>query len=312
MKPKVFIDGQEGTTGLQIQERLEKRADIELLHIDPEQRKDAQARKKLINAADLVFLCLPDAAAQEAVGLIENSSVRVIDASTAHRTAPGWVYGFPELYKNPREVIGAARFVANPGCHATGFLASAAPLAALHILPPDYPLTCYSVTGYSGGGKQMIAEFEAGDRAALLDAPATYATSLTHKHLGEMQKYAGLDVAPVFCPILGDFYSGMATTVLLHNRYLKGQPTAKELALILGAYYAQRKVVSVAPYTEEAQRLYANQFAGSDRLELSVDGHEGQTIFTARFDNLGKGASGAAVQNMNLMLGLDETAGLSL
>lgn len=312
MKPKVYIDGQEGTTGLQIYERLGTRDDIELLCIDPAQRKDPDQRKALINAADLVFLCLPDAAALEAVGLIERSNVRVIDASTAHRTAPGWVYGFPELYKNPREVIGTARFVANPGCHATGFLASAGPLSALHILQPDYPLSCYSITGYSGGGKGMIAEFEAADRDAALKSPATYATSLTHKHLGEMQKYSGLDVPPVFCPILGDFYQGMATTVMLHNRYLKGQPTAKELALILGAYYAGQKLISVAPYVEEARRLPAGYLAGSDRLELAVDGHEGQTIFTARFDNLGKGAAGAAVQNMNLMLGFEETAGLSL
>ncbi|NCB63902.1 MAG: N-acetyl-gamma-glutamyl-phosphate reductase [Clostridia bacterium] len=312
MKPKVYIDGQEGTTGLQIYERLGGREDIELLMIDPDKRKDTTERKKLINAADLVFLCLPDAAAIEAVGLIENSHTRVIDASTAHRTASGWVYGFPELYKEPQKAIGEARFVANPGCHATGFLATVAPLTAIHILPADYPLTCYSITGYSGGGKKMIEEFEGADQPEELRSPFTYSTNLKHKHLPEMQKISGLDVPPVFCPVLGDFYKGMATTVMLHNRYLKGQPTAKELALILGAYYAGQKLVSVAPYTEEAQRLPANYLAGTDRLELSVDGHEGQTILTARFDNLGKGASGAAVQNMNIMLGFDATTSLTL
>lgn len=310
MKPKVYIDGQEGTTGLELFARLEHRDDLELLVIDPAKRKDADERKKLINAAELVFLCLPDDAATEAMGLIESAQTRVIDASTAHRTSPGWVYGFPELYKDPREAVGKARFVANPGCHATGFLAAAAPLTALHILPADYPLTCYSITGYSGGGKKMVAEYESEDQPVALRSPASYSTNLRHKHLPEMQKYAGLDVPPVFCPILGDFYRGMATTILLHSRYLKGQPTAKELSLILGAYYAKQKLITVAPYVEEAQRLPANYLAESDALELSVDGHEGQTIVTARFDNLGKGAAGAAVQNMNLMLGFDEDAGL--
>lgn len=312
MKPKVYIDGQEGTTGLRIYQRLGVREDIELLTIQPEKRKDTAARKELINAADLVFLCLPDAAAVEAVGLVENSRTRIIDASTAHRTASGWVYGFPELYKEPYQAIGEARFVANPGCHATGFLATVAPLTAIHILPSDYPLTCYSITGYSGGGKKMIEEFEGAGRPDAQRGPFTYGTQLKHKHLPEMQKISGLDVPPVFCPVLGDFYQGMATTVMLHNRYLKGQPTAKELALILGAYYAGQRLVSVAPYTEEAQRLSANYLSGTDRLEISVDGHEGQTILTARFDNLGKGASGTAVQNMNIMLGLDETTGLTL
>ena len=311
-KPKVFIDGQEGTTGLQIHDRLAGRADIELLAIDPDKRKDLTERKKLINAADLVFLCLPDAAAIEAVGLIENSHTRVIDASTAHRTAPGWVYGFPELYKQPAQTIGTARFVANPGCHATGFLSSAAPLVSLNILPSDYPLTCYSLTGYSGGGKKMIAQYEGEEKGEELYSPRIYGTTLKHKHLPEMQKIAGLDAPPVFSPIVDDYYKGMATSILLHNRYLKGQPTAKEISLILAAFYAGQPMVSVAPYQEELQFLAANTFAGSDRLELTVSGHEGQTVITARFDNLGKGASGAAVQNMNLMLGFEETCGLAL
>ena len=311
-KPKVFIDGQEGTTGLQIHDRLAGRDDIELLIIDPDKRKDPQERKKLINSADLVFLCLPDAAAVEAVSLIENSRTRVIDASTAHRTAPGWVYGFPELYKKPREIIGTARFVANPGCHATGFLASAAPLVSMRVLPKDYPLTCYSLTGYSGGGKKMIAQYESGEKEQALYSPRVYGTTLKHKHLPEMQKIAGLDAPPVFVPVVDDYYKGMATTICLHNRYLVGQPTAKELGLILGAYYAGQALVTVAPYSEAPDYLAANALAGTDRLELTVSGHEGQSILTARFDNLGKGASGAAVQNMNLMLGFEETRGLAL
>ena len=311
-KPKVYIDGQEGTTGLEIHQRLSARDDIELLSIEPEKRKDVDERRRLINEADLVFLCLPDAAAVEAVGLIENSHTRVIDASTAHRTASGWVYGFPELYKDPAQTIGAARFVANPGCHATGFLAAAAPLAALNVLPKDYPLTCFSLTGYSGGGKKMIAEYEGAGKGEGLFSPRIYGTTLRHKHLAEMQKVAGLDTPPVFCPVVDDYYRGMATTIQLHNRYLRGQPTARELALILAAYYAGQSLVTVAPYTDEPAYLAANALAGTDRLELTVSGHEGQTIVTARFDNLGKGASGAAVQNMNLMLGLEPLKGLSL
>ena len=311
-KPKVFIDGQEGTTGLQIHERLAGREDIELLVIEPDKRKDLSECKKLINAADLVFLCLPDAAAVEAVGLIENSRTRVIDASTAHRTAPGWVYGFPELYKNPSETIGTARFVANPGCHATGFLSSVAPLISMRILPKDYPITCFSLTGYSGGGKKMIAQYESEEKGEELYSPRVYGTTLHHKHLPEMQKISGLDNPPVFTPVVDDYYKGMATTVFFHSRYLVGQPTARELGLILGAYYAKQPLVSVAPYSEEPAYLAANGLAGTDRLELTVSGHEGQAIVTARFDNLGKGASGAAVQNMNLMLGLDMTAGLIL
>ena len=312
MKPKLYIDGQEGTTGLQIYERLGARDDIELLRIDPDKRKDTAERKRLLNAADLVFLCLPDAAAVEAVALIENENTRVVDASTAHRTAPGWVYGFPELLAGQRERVRRAKRGANPGCHANGFLSTAAPLVAMGVLPPDYPVACYSLTGYSGGGRKMIAEYEAADRAASLDAPNIYGLSLKHKHLPEMQKVAGLKVPPVFSPILGDIYQGMATSVLLHNRLLRGNPTAEDLCDMLSAYYEGQKLVSVAPFGGTTPRLSANALAGSDRLEITVCGHEEQTMLTARFDNLGKGASGAAVQNMNLMLGFDETAGLAV
>ncbi len=311
-KPKVYIDGKEGTTGLQIYERLGGRDDIELLLIDEDKRKDTEERRKFLNAADLVFLCLPDAAAIEAVSLIENPGTRVIDASTAHRTNPDWTYGFAELLAGQRQKIAAAKRVANPGCHATGFLAGAAPLTALGVLPADYPVTCYSITGYSGGGKKMIAEFEQEGRSVELDAPAPYAIGLTHKHLPEMQKLAGLEQPPVFVPVLGDYYKGMATTVMLHNRLLKGAPAAQDIHSMLEKYYQGSTFVKVAPFGGESPRLHANTMAGKDWLELIVSGHAEQTIITARFDNLGKGASGAAVQNMNIMLGFDEKTGLNV
>ena len=311
-KPKVYIDGKEGTTGLQIYERLGTRDDIELLLIDEDKRKDTQERKKFLNAADLVFLCLPDAAAIEAVSLIENDSTRVIDASTAHRTADGWVYGFAELLPGQRQRIQAAARVANPGCHATGFLAGAAPLSELGVLPKDYPITCFSLTGYSGGGKKMIAEYEDPNRDPLLQSPAIYATGLQHKHLPEMQKLAGLDQPPVFAPILGDIYKGMATAILLQNRLLTGTPTAQDIRDMLASYYEGQAMVQVAPFGGDAPRLAAGALAGKDILRITVSGHEEQTMVTALFDNLGKGASGAAVQNMNLMLGFPETEGLSV
>ena len=312
MKPKVFIDGQEGTTGLQIYERLGQRGDIELLTIVPEKRKDTQERAKLLNAADLVFLCLPDQAAREAVSLIKNAGTKIIDASTAHRTAEGWVYGFPELLAGQRQRIRQASRVANPGCHASGFLASVAPLVSLGTLPANYPLTCYSLTGYSGGGKKMIAEYEGDEKGKALFSPRIYGTTLKHKHLPEMQRYSGLEAPPVFCPIVDDYYSGMATVVMLHNALLPGRPGAEDICEMLSRYYEDSQVVTVAPFDRAGSFLAANHLAGTDRMELTVSGHEGQTRVTARFDNLGKGASGAAVQNMNLMLGFQETEGLAL
>ena len=311
-KPKVYIDGKEGTTGLQIYQRLGEREDIELLLIDEDKRKDRSERKKFLNAADLVFLCLPDAAAVEAVSMIENPGTRVIDASTAHRTAEGWVYGFPELLPGQRQRIKFADRVANPGCHATGFLSTAAPLVKLGVLPPDYPLTCFSLTGYSVGGKKMIAEYEAPDRSVLLDAPSIYATGLQHKHLPEMQKLAGLSYPPVFAPILGDIYKGMATSILLQNHLLKGNPSAQDIWELLTSYYEGQSMVTIAPFGGNAPRLAANALAGRDVLEITVSGHGDQTMLTAQFDNLGKGASGAAVQNMNIMLGFPEATGLTL
>ena len=304
MKPVVYIDGKEGTTGLQIYDRLAAREDIELLLIDEEKRKDTAERKKLMNQADLVFLCLPDAAAVEAVGLVENPDTRIIDASTAHRTDPDWDYGFPELSTVRRQCIAASRRVANPGCHASGFIASVYPLVKLGVIPPDYPLTAYSLTGYSGGGKKMIAEYEDPDRDPRHGSCRIYGTNLHHKHLPEMQKVCGLRRPPVFSPIIGDYLKGMATTVLLPG--FSAQTVWEKLA----DYYQGQTFVTVAPLGGDESVIYADTLAGTNELRLIVCGHQEQTTVTALFDNLGKGASGAAVQNMNLMLGFPETAGL--
>ena len=310
MKTKVYIDGQAGTTGLQIYERIGMREDLTLLRIDEDKRHDLAERKKFLNMADIVFLCLPDAGAVEAVSLIENPDVRVIDASTAHRTSDQWTYGFPEISREQRAAIAASKRVANPGCHATGLISSVAPLIRMGILPKDYPVTCYSLTGYSGGGKKMIAQYEAEDREEKLSAPGIYGLTLKHKHIPEMQKVTGLVNPPVFMPVVDDYYKGMATSVMLQNRLLNGQPTAEEICEKLQEYYAGEHFVTVMPYDPKQGTLYANALAGTNHLQLVVCGYEEQTTVTALFDNLGKGASGAAVQNMNIMLGLPETTGL--
>lgn len=304
-KPRIYIDGKEGTTGLQIYERLGGRQDIELLLIDEDKRKDTEERRKLLNAADIAFLCLPDAAAREAVGLIENESTRVIDASTAHRTAEGWDYGFAELSAARRAAIAASRRVANPGCHASGFISSVYPLVQAGVIPAGCALTCASLTGYSGGGKKMIAEYEDAARDPRHDSERIYGLNLHHKHLPEMAHVCGLTADPVFVPIVGDFYKGMATTVMLPG------VDARRVYDCLAAHYAGQKLVTLAPFGGSEPVIYANTMAGRDSLQLTVCGHETQTIVTALFDNLGKGASGAAVQNMNIMLGLDETTGLN-
>ena len=310
MKTKVYIDGQAGTTGLQIYERIGMREDLTLLRIDEDKRHDLDERKKFLNMADIVFLCLPDAGAIEAVSLIENPDVRVIDASTAHRTSDEWTYGFPELSGEQRAAIAASKRVANPGCHATGLISSVAPLIRMGILPKEYPVTCYSLTGYSGGGKKMIAQYEAEDREEKLSAPGIYGLTLKHKHIPEMQKVTGLVNPPVFMPVVDDYYKGMATSVMLQNRLLNGQPTAEEICEKLQEYYAGEHFVTVMPYDPKQGTLYANALAGTNHLQLVVCGYEEQTTVTALFDNLGKGASGAAVQNMNIMLGIPETVGL--
>ena len=311
MKPKVYIDGKDGTTGLQIYDRLSVRSDIDLLLIDEEKRKDPAERKKLMDAADIVFLCLPDAAAVEAVALVENPSTRIIDASTAHRTSPDWDYGFPELSAERRAAIQKSKRVANPGCHATGFISVVYPLVAMGLLPKDACLSAFSLTGYSGGGKKMIAQYEAADKDAALFAPCPYGMGQTHKHLPEMQKVCGLTNKPVFTPIVDDYYKGMATTVPLHMSQMNGVSTLAEVRQKLADYYAGATLVHVADALDTA-KLYANAQAGKDTLVLYVAGNDEQFTVTALFDNLGKGASGAAVQNMNLMLGFEETTGLNL
>ena len=309
MKPKIYIDGKDGTTGLQIYDRLAGRKDLELLLIDEDKRKDTAERQKLMNAADIVFLCLPDAAAIEAVELVTNPETCIIDASTAHRTAPGWDYGFPELSAEHRAHIASSKRIANPGCHASGFISAVYPLVAHGIVPPDYPMTCFSLTGYSGGGKKMIAQYET-DKTEELYAPRIYGLNLHHKHLPEMQKICGLHKAPVFLPVVDDYYKGMATTIQLRNDLLAPGTTAQTVWETLRDHYAAAQMVTVAPFGGTTPMIAGNAMAGKDTLQLIVYGNEEQTAVTALFDNLGKGASGAAVQNMNIRLGLEESTGL--
>ena len=309
-KTKVYIDGQSGTTGLQIFERIGARDDLELLRIDEDKRHDIEERRKFLNAADVVFLCLPDDGAREAVSLVDNPDVCIIDASTAHRTAEGWTYGFPELGAEQREAIAGSKRIANPGCHATGLVSATAPLVQAQILPADYPLTCYSLTGYSGGGKRMIADYEAKDRPVKLDAPGIYGLSLHHKHLPEMQKVCGLAYPPVFMPVVDDYYKGMATSIMLHARMLRGGAGAADVHRCLSAHYAGQRFVKVLPFGSNDPVLYANELAGTNELHIVVCGDDELVTVTSLFDNLGKGASGAAVQNMNIVLGLDEATGL--
>ena len=308
MKKTVFIDGAAGTTGLRIHQRLAERTDIDLLILSEEKRKDNAARREALNAADIAFLCLPDAAAVEAVSMIENDRTAVIDTSTAHRTAPGWAYGFPEL-AGRREAIAAARRIANPGCHATGFIALVEPLRQAGVLSKEAALSAFSLTGYSGGGKKMIAEYEAEGRDPLLDAPRQYGIGQSHKHLPEMCAIADLAKAPVFCPIVAPFYSGMEVTVPLHASDVRAN--VAELIAIYKNYY-QNGLVRVCEEGDEGGFLSAAAFSGRDDLGISVHGNGDRIILVSRFDNLGKGASGAAIQNMNILLGVDEATGLTV
>ena len=315
MKAKVFIDGSEGTTGLRIFERIGARDDVELLTIDPALRKDTDERRRLINASDVTFLCLPDAAAREAVSLVENDHTRIIDASTAHRTAEGWAYGFPELSPAMREAIVTGRRVANPGCHATGFISIVRPLVDAGVLPADAVLTCFSLTGYSGGGKKMIAQYEAQERDSALDAPRIYGLMHQHKHLREMQAICGLSSAPLFTPIVADYYAGMLVSVPLMAGQLHGISSLAQLHECLSDAYAGARLVRVMPLSAQSDCggfLSSNGCALWDGLELYVTGNDERMMVCARFDNLGKGASGAAVQSLNLMLGCDETTGLNV
>ena len=303
---KVFIDGSAGTTGLRIRQRLASRRDIQLIVLSEALRKDPAARRDALNGADIAFLCLPDDAAREAVAMLENPDTAVIDTSTAHRTAAGWAYGFAEL-KGQREAIAASKRVANPGCHASGFIALVAPLVQAGLLAADSLLSCFSLTGYSGGGNKMIAQYEAEGRDPLLDAPRQYGLSQSHKHLPEMRVLCGLENAPIFCPIVADFYSGMEVTVPVFAGQLSGTPD--DVRAVYREYYPG-PVVRYADGADEAGFLSAAALSGRDDMQVSVQGNGERMLLTARFDNLGKGASGAAIQNMNLLLGLDETEGL--
>lgn len=305
---KVFIDGKEGTTGLKIFERLGKRSDITIQTLPDELRKDAAARKSCINEADIVFLCLPDAAAKEAVSFIENDNVRVIDASTAHRTNPEWAYGFPELSEAHKEKIRTSGRVAVPGCHASGFISLVYPLIAGGFVGKDYPFVAHSITGYSGGGKKMIAEYESDGRAAEYDSPRQYALTQNHKHLPEMQYVCGLEYKPVFNPIVADFYSGMCVTVPIHTRLMQKKSDVSQIKEYFAEYYASHNFIKVAQETKSY--LPANTLVGTNNMEIYIDGNDERLLLTSVFDNLGKGASGAAVQCMNIMLGVDERTGL--
>lgn len=305
---KIFIDGSAGTTGLRIHERLAGRPDLSLITLPDAVRKDTAARAEALNAADIAFLCLPDAAARESVSLVTNTNTAIIDTSTAHRTADGWTYGFAELY-GMREAIAASKRVANPGCHASGFIALVAPLVRAGIVSRDAKLSAFSITGYSGGGKQMIADYERADRPTAYDAPRQYGLSQTHKHLPEMAAVCGLSTDPVFCPIVADFACGMEVTVPLFGSDVRG--TMDDIRALYADLY-KTPLVHYEADAAEGGFLTANAFAGRDDMQITVQGNADRMLLVARFDNLGKGASGAAIQNMNILLGVDETTGLCL
>ena len=310
---KVYIDGQEGTTGLKILERFKNRTDIELLRIAEEKRKDADERRRLIHASDFTFLCLPDAAAIEAVALAEGGSARIIDASTAHRTNPAWAYGFPELGAQFREKIASGDRVAVPGCYASGFCSMVYPLVKLGIMPADYPVSVHAVSGYSGAGKKAIAVYEGTDRPASFDSPRQYALSQQHKHLPEMQKICGLDYAPAFNPQVCDYFSGMVVTLPIHTRLLAKKYSPADVRKALAEYYAANNsyFVTVMPEGEPLDGfISANDLSGTNRMELFVNGNDERMVICSRLDNLGKCASGAAVQCLNIMMGIDEKTGL--
>lgn len=304
----VFIDGKEGTTGLQIYERLGRRKDLNIISLPEELRKDVSARKEALNAADIAFLCLPDAAAKEAVSLVESETVKIIDASTAHRTTPEWAYGFAELSENHRNKISLSRRIANPGCYASGFISLVYPLVKSGVAPADYPFVCHAVSGYSGAGKKGIAQYEAQPRDPSFDTPRLYALTLAHKHLPEMTAECGLTRKPVFNPYVCDYYCGMAVNVPVFVSLLNKKVTANDLKEIYTEWYGKSNFLKIG--TEESGFISANKYNGTNYMEILINGNDEQILLTSRFDNLGKGASGAAVQNMNIALGLDETTGL--
>ncbi len=314
MAYKVFIDGKEGTTGLKIMERFAGRTDIEILPISEELRKDPAERQRLMNSSDFTFLCLPDAAAVESAALCTSSHTRIIDASTAHRTNPAWAYGFPELDKSFREKIASSNRVANPGCYASGSIAITYPLVKSGIMPRDYPVVVHAVSGYSGAGKKAIAQYEAEGRDPALDSPRLYALTQAHKHLPEMKIIPGLEYEPIFNPYVCDYFQGMTVTVGLHSRLLSKKVTAANVQEMFAEHYDGCRFVHVAPLMGEGVLpeafIPANTLAGTNDMQVFVYGNDDRIMVTTRFDNLGKGASGSAVQCMNIMMGIDEATGL--
>lgn len=316
MSVKVFIDGKEGTTGLKIFERFANRSDIEILQIDEEKRKDPTEKAKMINASDITFLCLPDAAAIESANLCTNPKTVIIDASTAHRTNPDWAYGFPELDKSFRDKIISSNRIAVPGCYASGFISIAYPLVKLGVLPKDYPIVVHAVSGYSGAGKKAIALYESENRNPELDSPRLYALTQNHKHLPEMKIISGLDYEPIFNPYVCDYFQGMTVSVGLHTRLLAKKYSAHDIWELLREHYEKQNshFVKVVGFMGEdvlsEQFIPANTLAGTNNMQIFVCGNDERVVITSRFDNLGKGASGAAVQCMNIRLGIDEKTGL--
>ena len=320
MKSTVFIDGQEGTTGLEIVSRLEQRSDLEIIAIDPAKRKDIAERQRLLNSADYVFLCLPDDAAREAVSLIDNPAVRVLDASSAHRTQENWAYGIPELSAHHRERIRTGKRISVPGCYASGFVISLYPLVSAGIMPADYPASCFAISGYSGAGKKAIAQYEQTetsqnhDELHKLQSPRLYALSLAHKHLPEMRLHSGLANPPLFTPMITDIYKGMLVNIPLWPKLFSQKAGPQEIQRLLADHYAGKPFVKVPAYetnlTMDGGFLDARGCDNTNRIELYVFGNSEQVLISARLDNLGKGASGAAVQCLNIMMGIDESTGL--
>ena len=314
-KTKIFIDGSEGTTGLRIYERFEGRDDIELLKIDSQLRKDVNERKRLINESDVTFLCLPDVASMEAVSLVENENTVIIDASTAHRTNEGWAYGFPELSAGHKEAIKNGKRIAVPGCYATGFISLVYPMIAQGLLPADYPVSAFGLSGYSGAGKKVIAAYESEERPVDFDAPREYALTQQHKHLKEMKKITGLNKEPLFSPIICDYYSGMVMSVPLYTDMLHNVNGVEDVHAMLSKFYEGQKFVKVMPLDAQAgegNMLAGNGCSGWDGLKIFVTGNEERIVLSSQFDNLGKGASGAAIQCLNIVLGCEEDKGLVL
>lgn len=309
---KVFIDGSQGTTGLKIFNRFENRNDIELLHIDEDKRKDSKERARLINESDVTFLCLPDAASIEAVSLVENDKVKIIDTSTAHRTNADWAYGFAELDDSFREKIKASNRIAVPGCYASGFNSIVYPLVKSGVLPKDYPVTCYAMSGYTGAGKNGIAQYEDENRDDELDSPRQYALSQEHKHLKEMKAISGLERVPFFAPHICDYPCGMVVSIPIFTDMLTKKMTKADIQKLFAEHYNGERFVKVRELGYTSAMIGANNFATRDDMEIEINGNDDRIVITSRFDNLGKGASGAAIQCLNIALGIDEATGLNL